>query len=57
MASREHGEGKGRMRCQAAVQGDTNSQKLLKSTLESVFEKFDWSKMVININGKYLSYL
>ena len=38
-------------------QGDTISPKLFTSTLESVFKKLDWSKMGININGKYLSHL
>ena len=38
-------------------QGDTISPKLFTSTLESVFKKLDWSKMGINVNGKYLSHL
>ena len=38
-------------------QGDTISPKLFTSSLESVFKKLDWSKMGININGKYLSHL
>ena len=38
-------------------QGDTISPKLFTAALESVFKKLDWSKMGININGKYLSHL
>src|SRR6201996_1842282 len=38
-------------------QGDTISPKLFTSSLETVFKKLDWSKMGININGKYLSHL
>lgn len=38
-------------------QGDTITPKLFTSTLESVFKKLDWSRMGININGKYLSHI
>src|ERR1700761_3580759 len=38
-------------------QGDTISPKLFTTSLEIVFKKLDWSKMGINVNGKYLSHL
>jgi len=38
-------------------QGDTISPKLFTSCLETIFKKFDWSEMGININGKFLNNL
>ena len=38
-------------------QGDTISPKLFTSTLETVFKKLDWSRMGINVNGKFSSHL
>jgi endonuclease/exonuclease/phosphatase family metal-dependent hydrolase len=38
-------------------QGDTISPKLFTAALEGIFKKLNWSKMGININGKFLSHL